>query len=504
MAAAPWRKLLSLLCVVLLCWMPRCCGRPDPRQREALIQQEMARETGGSVVLNEKEKLLDEKLHQLKLQEMALPEFPPAMHFFKAKPLIEQSHVFALLQKMPKGAVLHVHDFGMVGVEWLVKNVTYRENCYVCFTDDDSLQFLFSAKQPEPQKPCSTWTLLKTLRQKINSTELDNSFIRNLTLITEDPDKAYPDQDVVWKRFEQAFLVAYGLVTYAPVFKEYLYEGLRQFYMDNIMYVEIRALLSSTYELDGRRNDRDWSMRACQEVFQRFRSQYPDFLGARLIFTIHRTLNLTEAVKAVEEAMTLQRNFPDIMAGFDFVGREDIGRPLWYFREALELPEEQGIHLPYFFHAGETDLEGTDVDQNMMDALLFNTSRIGHGFALTRHPVVKDLARKMDVPVEVCPISNQVLKLVSDLRNHPAAVLMAEGHPMVISSDDPALFGATGLSYDFYQAFMGFGGIRSNLATLKELVLNSLRYSSLPSTVKDKAIAALLVKWDKFVSESLL
>lgn len=141
-----------------------------------------------------------------------------------------------------------------------------------------------------------------------------HSFIRNLTLFTEDPDSDYSNQDVVWKRFEQAFLVAYGLVTHAPVFKDYLYEGFRQFYMDNIMYVEIRALLplvcvfilpsqpfrkerlmkqfnfgvTQTYELDGRKNSRDWSMRACQEVLQRFTAQYPDFLGARFIFTVHR------------------------------------------------------------------------------------------------------------------------------------------------------------------------------------------------------------------------
>lgn len=498
------RKLLGLVCALLLCWMSPCCGMPDPRQREDLIKQELIREIGGGVVLNEQEKLLDAKLNQLKLQDMSLPEFPPAMHFFRAKPLIEQSPVFSLLRKMPKGAALHVHDFAMVGVEWLVKNVTYRENCYVCFTDDRSVRFVFSAEQPKPQGYCSTWTLLRPLREKLNSTELDNSFIRNLTLITEDPETAYPNQDVVWKRFEQAFFVAYGLVTYAPVFKDYLYEGLRQFYMDNIMYMEVRALLPPTYELDGRRNSKDWSMRACQEVVKRFKSQYPDFLGARIIFTVHRGINETEAVKTVEEALTLQRNFPDIMAGFDFVGREDSGRPLWYFRKALELPEKQGTPLPFFFHAGETNSEGTDVDQNMMDALLFNTSRIGHGFAMTRHPVVKELARKMKVPVEVCPISNQVLKLVSDLRDHPAAALMQEGQPMVISSDDPALFGATGLSHDFYQAFMGFGGMRSNLATLKELVINSLRYSSLSSTEKEKAIADLLVKWDKFVSETLL
>ncbi|XP_037306457.2 adenosine deaminase 2-A [Pungitius pungitius] len=489
---------------LLLCCLAGGLAAPDPQQREALIRREASMQTGGRLQLSDAEQRLDAALFQMKQKEMGRADFPPAMHFFKARPLIRTSPVFDLLRKMPKGGALHVHDFAMVDVEWLVKNATYRPHCYMCSTDKRSVRFVFSSRLPEALPRCSPWTLLENLRAKmVNTTDLDNSIMGNMTLFTnQDPDMLYPSQDVVWDRFEQAFAALWGLVTYAPVFRDYYYQGLTQFYTDNVMYLELRALLPQTYELDGSTHDTAWTLKTYQEVTRQFTADHPSFFGARIIFTIQRRVNASVMASAVEEAMKLQRDFPDVMAGFDLVGREDKGRPLWYFRDALSLPAEKGVTLPFFFHAGETNLQGTDVDQNLLDALLFNTSRIGHGFALLRHPLAKELSRKRGVALEVCPISNQVLKLVSDMRNHPAAALMSENHPLVISSDDPAMFGASGLSYDFYEAFVGFGGMTSHLGSLKELAMNSIRYSSLTTKQQEIAVALWQRRWDEFVSEN--
>lgn len=79
------------------------------------MRQEASRQTGGRVTLTAAEQKLDAYLHGLKEKEMSAAQFPPAIHFFKAKPLIQKSSIFKLLQKMPKGDVRSMDEEGLVG-----------------------------------------------------------------------------------------------------------------------------------------------------------------------------------------------------------------------------------------------------------------------------------------------------------------------------------------------------------------------------------------------------
>jgi len=67
--------------------------------------------------------------------------------------------------------------------------------------------------------------------------------------------------------------------------------------------------------------------------------------------------------------------------------------------------EELQLDLPFILHAGETLGDGDEVDNNLYDALLLDTKRIGHGFSLIKHPLLMDICKARGITLELCPIS---------------------------------------------------------------------------------------------------
>lgn len=77
---------------------------------------------------------------------------------------------------------------------------------------------------------------------------------------------------------------------------------------------------------------------------------------------------------------------------------------------------------------------GSASDKNLYCALELGTKRIGHGLALTKHPLLRDTVKQQDIAIELCPVSNKILKYVgSDLRQHPFISFLFEGLPLVVT-----------------------------------------------------------------------
>ncbi|XP_026949004.1 adenosine deaminase 2 isoform X3 [Sagmatias obliquidens] len=227
-----------------------CSAASGDEARNRLLMREEMMRIGGQLVLKQEEELANQRLGALKEAEMQealrAGSIPASMHFFQAKSLIEQSAVFHILKKMPKGAALHIHDFSIVSVDWLVRNVTYRPHCYFCLTPRGTPQFRFARSTPPTLNTteCPAWVLLEKFRKGLpNVTEFDHSLLRNFTLVTENPQETYANQDAVWAKFETIFFAIAGLVSYAPVFRDYISQGLEEFYQDNVLYLELRAML---------------------------------------------------------------------------------------------------------------------------------------------------------------------------------------------------------------------------------------------------------------------
>lgn len=108
----------------------------------------------------------------------------------------------------------------------------------------------------------------------------------------------------------------------------------------------------------------------------RFVASHPGFIGAKLIHVSSRNFTLKEFQEDLISFRKVKRAFPDFVIGLDVSTYEDGGKPDVYFiKELLEISKE----TKFYFHAGETDWFGTFADRNMFDAILLNTTRLGHG-----------------------------------------------------------------------------------------------------------------------------
>jgi adenosine deaminase CECR1 len=363
------------------------------------------------------------------------------------------------MKRMPKGGVLHVHGFLMGDYRWLVNKATYLPNCYIYVKKNErpAEGALRIFKEP----PGDGWRLVSELRKAVDSVEeFDEELYRSVTLGEED--LAQPD---IWAEFTNCFRRSFGMFS-DEIWKGFLRKTLKDLIEENVQYIETRGS-------------------GGQDIIEEIQRDHPEFKVKYIPYS-HRSYSR----KGVAQN-------PDRFIGFDLVEEEDKEHTNLYFinelLEARHKAEQRNITLPFYLHSGESNwIE----NENVLDAILLDARRIGHGIALFKHPLLMQIVKERDIAIEVCPISNQVLGYVADLRNHPAVLYINSGLPVVICPDDPSIWKCT-FSHDFYAAFMAWG---LDLKCLKKLAMNSIIYSGMNPEEKETALEFWRGEWAKFIT----
>ena len=148
------------------------------------------------------------------------------------------------------------------------------------------------------------------------------------------------------------------------------------------------------------------------------------------------------------------------------IGGDEARAPAEMFADVYRFCRENGLHTTC--HAGETV-----GPESIRAALAIGAERIGHGISAVNDPALMAELRSRDIPLEICPTSNVCTGAVPSLDVHPLRRLFDAGVPMVLDSDDPALFDTT-IAGEFDIAATRFGFAEEELA---RLATNSFRYA---------------------------
>ncbi|OLN85255.1 Adenosine deaminase CECR1-A 1 [Colletotrichum chlorophyti] len=522
------------------------------RQRAEILNREgtLAYDFRLSVLASMKEKRVNDIIQRLKAEDkrsvydaahprvgyggQSHPRFA-GDHFLSNVDLINHTKLLNVARKMPKGAHLHIHFNACLRPEVLLGIAKDMDRMFI--TSDLSLapaagavtlrdaetalhrcEIQFSILSPEKEDPGDIFDTAYVKRQTMKFSEFLRRFPKHhngadamkwltnkLVFHEDEAHNVLQTVQGAWEKFNGRTRMMKGLFNYESAYRKYTQGILEDFVNDNIQYAEIRPNFMKTNQLwtdDGARQiDNEGIMKIIIEEYTDFQQKNPGrFSGLKVIYCTPRSFSNELVEYALNECLKFKQQWPEWIAGFDLVGEESKGRPLRDFiKEFLEFRqkcERASLDIPFLFHCGETTEMGNDTDGNLVDALLLNSKRIGHGFALARHPYIMEHMKKKGVCLEVCPISNEELGLTPRIAGHSMYNLLANNVHCTLNSDNGTIFRSS-LSHDFYQAMVGKTDM--TLYGWRQLIEWSLEHSCMSSDELKDVRAEWEKRWENFL-----
>lgn len=209
-------------------------------------------------------------------------------------------------------------------------------------------------------------------------------------------------------------------------------EILADFNEENTIYLELRTTPRNIYDDNNQLvvSKREYVNTIVQEI-RHFEANHR--MVTRLILSVDRTKGLEDAIETVELCREMKNKY---IVGIDFSGNPLVSS-FQDYDQVFKLIKDYGlkttVHIAEFW-------EDPDLDYILKT---IRPERIGHAVCLNKH--YQKYLLEQPIPIEICPTSNLLTKLVESIDDHPFNEFWSvnEQYPLVICTDDRGMFNTT-------------------------------------------------------------
>ena len=244
--------------------------------------------------------------------------------FSKAKPFILGSELWKVIQRMPKGSLLHTHWNSMLSYDTILKILQKTEGIAVSSSQSLYLDLYrknatlsishanYTLNESVPSLHSETYiagtkvSLLRAAKEWPGGNDAFFDYLKTKVELTKDISLHHDlGVDAVWRQFSKYFATGGTMLLYEPVFREFVQVLLEDLANDGIDWVEIRSDTSIANlvpeGMSSPSSDSNFPWKVLSEEVDKFKASElgKNFWGLRVIWSDKRAKNTSQIIEGM-------------------------------------------------------------------------------------------------------------------------------------------------------------------------------------------------------------